>query len=132
MCEEHLSPCRIRWLRQVPRSQHTDRRHNRRGRGRLVVSVGSEKRWIGWAAVAVGVCAVVAAFAASSTRVGEGFAFGFGAFIAFFGLLAVLARNRTPDHWGLVVVGLAIVHGPVSRQRLQRRPRGVLDVLGGG
>lgn len=68
----------------------------------------SDRPWIGWAAVAVGVCAVVASFVASSTRVGEGFAFGFGAFIAFFGVLAVLARNRTPDHWGLVVVGLAM------------------------
>lgn len=72
-------------------------------------SVRSNKAWIGWAAIAVGVCAVVAAFAASSTRVGEGFAFGFGAFIAFFGVLAVVARHRTPDHWGLVVVGLAMV-----------------------
>ncbi len=77
-----------------------------------MVLVGLNKRWIGWAAVAVGVCAVVAAFGASSTRVGEGFAFGFGAFIAFFGLLAVLARNRTPDHWGLVVVGLAMFMVP--------------------
>ena len=77
-----------------------------------MVSVGSEKRWIGWAAVGVGVCAVVAAFTASSTRVGEGFAFGFSAFIAFFGLLAVLARNRAPDHWGLVTVGLAMFMVP--------------------
>ena len=68
----------------------------------------SDRAWIGWAAVALGVCAVVAAFGASSTRVGEGFAFGFGAFIAFFGVLSVLARNRTPDHWGLLVVGLAM------------------------
>ena len=70
--------------------------------------VDSDWPWIGWAAVAVGVAAVVAAFAASSTQVGEGFAFGFGAFVAFFGVLAVLARNRRPDHWGLVVVGLAM------------------------
>jgi hypothetical protein len=70
--------------------------------------VDSDRPWIGWAAVAVGVAAVVAAFAASSTQVGEGFAFGFGAFVAFFGILAVLARNRRPDHWGLVVVGLAM------------------------
>lgn len=70
--------------------------------------VDSDRPWIGWAAVAVGVSAVVAAFAASSTQVGEGFAFGFGAFVAFFGILAVLARNRRPDHWGLVVVGLAM------------------------
>lgn len=70
--------------------------------------LGKERRWIGWAAVAVGVCAVVAAVTTSSTRVGEGFALGFGAFIAFFGMLTVLARNRRPDHWGLVVVGLAM------------------------
>jgi hypothetical protein len=70
--------------------------------------MGSDTRWIGWAALAVGIGAAAMSFAASSTRVGEGFAFGFGAFIAFFGLLAVLARNRTPDHWGLVVVGLAM------------------------
>ncbi|WP_231993895.1 SPW repeat protein [Mycobacterium sp. 852002-50816_SCH5313054-b] len=54
----------------------------------------------------------MAAFASSSTRVGEGFAFGFGAFIAFFGVLALVARNRTPDHWGLLVVGLAMVVVP--------------------
>jgi hypothetical protein len=71
-------------------------------------NMGARKPWIGWAAVALGLCAVVAAFAASSTRVGEGFAFGFGAFIAFFGVLAALAHNRAPDHWGLVVVGLAM------------------------
>ena len=64
--------------------------------------------WIGWAALAVGIGAGAAAFAVSSTRVGEGFAFGFGAFIVFFGLLAAFARNRTPDHWGLFVVGLAM------------------------
>jgi hypothetical protein len=75
-------------------------------------AVKPDTPWIGWAAVAVGVCAVVSAFVASSTRVGEGFAFGFGAFIAFFGALAVLARNRTPDHWGLVAVGLAMFTVP--------------------
>jgi SPW repeat-containing protein len=66
------------------------------------------KSWIGWAAVVVGGCAVLAAMIASSTPVGQGFAVGFGAFIAFFGVLAVLARNRRPDHWGLVVVGLGM------------------------
>jgi hypothetical protein len=70
--------------------------------------VNPDTPWTGWPAVAVGFCAVVAAFAASATRVGEGFAFGFSAFIAFFGVLAALARNRTPDHWGLVAVGLAM------------------------
>ena len=73
----------------------------------------SDRRWIGWAAVAFGVGAVVAAFVTSSTQVGEGFAFAFGAFVAFFGTLAVLPRNRRPDHWGLVVVGMAMFLVPV-------------------
>jgi hypothetical protein len=72
----------------------------------------SSRPWVGWAAIAVGVGAVVAAFAASSTRVGQGLAFGFGAFIVFFGVLAVLAHNRTPDYWGLAVVGFAMIAVP--------------------
>lgn len=72
----------------------------------------NSRTWVGSVAVVIGVCAVVSAFAFSSTRVGEGFAFGFGAFIAFFGVLSVLAHNRTPDHWGLVVVGLAMSIAP--------------------
>lgn len=74
--------------------------------------VTSNRPWIGWIAVAIGSCAVVAAFVASSTRMGQGFTFGFGAFIVFYGLLAVFARNPTPDHWGLVTVGLAMVMVP--------------------
>lgn len=70
--------------------------------------VATHKPWIGWAAVATGIGAMVAAFAASTTRVGHGLTVGFSAFIAFFGILAVLARKRTPDYWGLVVVGLAM------------------------
>lgn len=70
------------------------------------------RTWVGWVAVAIGVCAVGSAFAFSSTRVGEGFAFGFGAFIAFFGALSVFAHNRVPDHWGLLVVGLAMFTVP--------------------
>ena len=78
----------------------------------------SSRLWIGWVAVGIGVCAVVSAFAVSSTQVGQGFAFGFGAFIAFFGALSVLAHNRAPDHWGLLVVGLAMFVAPFRRQRL--------------
>jgi hypothetical protein len=70
------------------------------------------RSWIGWAAIGVGVCAVIAAFAASSTEVGRGLTFGFGAFIVFFGVLAVLAHNRTPDDWGLAVVGFAMIAAP--------------------
>ncbi|SBS77299.1 conserved membrane hypothetical protein [uncultured Mycobacterium sp.] len=68
----------------------------------------NSKLWIGWVAVAIGVCAAVSAFVVSSTQAGQGFAFGFGAFVAFFGALSVLAHNRAPDHWGLLVVGLAM------------------------
>lgn len=66
------------------------------------------KPWVGWCALVVGVCAIIAAFASSSTRVGEGFAFGFSAFIVLFGALAVFVHNPRPEHWGLVVVGLAM------------------------
>ncbi|GAS99585.1 uncharacterized protein RMCC_6550 [Mycolicibacterium canariasense] len=53
-------------------------------------------------------CAAIASFAFSSTRVGSGFVFGFSAFVAFFGALTLLAHNRAPDHWGLFVVGAAM------------------------
>ena len=68
----------------------------------------SARWWIGWAALVVGIGAVVASIAVTSTRTGEGLTFGFGAFIAFFALLSLLVRNQTPDHWGLFVVGLAM------------------------
>lgn len=68
----------------------------------------SEKPWMGWAAVAVGAGAIVAAFAAASTALGQSLAVGFGAFVVFFGILAVLARDRRPDYWGLVVAGVAM------------------------
>lgn len=72
----------------------------------------NSRLWISWVAVAIGVCAAVSAFAVSSTQAGQGAAFGFGAFIAFFGLLAALVHNRAPDHWALLVVGLAMFTVP--------------------
>jgi hypothetical protein len=71
-------------------------------------SMRSSARLIDWAALAVGVVAILTALFVSSTRVGESLAFGFGAFITFFAVLALLVRNRRPDHWGLVVVGLTM------------------------
>lgn len=68
----------------------------------------SKLGWVDSAALVVGIGAVVSSIAVSSTRVGEGLTFGFAAFIAFFGVLSLLVRNRTPDHWGLLVVGLAM------------------------
>ncbi|GAA2572070.1 SPW repeat protein [Mycolicibacterium diernhoferi] len=55
---------------------------------------------------------MVSAFAFTTTQVGQGLAFGFGAFIVFFGALSVLAHDRAPDHWGLAVVGLAMFTVP--------------------
>jgi hypothetical protein len=63
---------------------------------------------IGWAALVLGICGVVASLAVTSTRAGEGLTFGFAAFIAFFALLSLLVRNPTPDHWGLFVAGFVL------------------------
>ena len=68
----------------------------------------SGRPWLGWAAATVGVGAAAAALPAGSTPTGQVLAVGFGVFIAFFGILAVLASDRSPDYWGLVVVGLAM------------------------
>ncbi|MFG1929682.1 SPW repeat protein [Mycobacterium sp. NPDC048908] len=74
--------------------------------------VARGKSRIGLAAVVVGAGAVVTAITTSSTPLGGGIAVGFAAFIAFFGMLAVLTRDRRSDHWGLVIVGLAMVTVP--------------------
>lgn len=67
---------------------------------------------LGWCAVALGLCTVIASLTVASTQVGGGLVFGFGAFIVFFGLLAALVRHSAPDHWGLFVVGLVLVLVP--------------------
>ncbi len=91
----------------------------------------SRGTWICWAAAAVGVCAVVAAFAASSTRVGEGFAFGFGAFIVFFGGAECLRPHPCPPRLlGFGRRRTSDVHRSVPRERLRLRSRRFLDVLG--
>jgi hypothetical protein len=64
--------------------------------------------WIGGGALVLGVSGVVASIGVTSTPAGEGLTFGFAAFIAFFGLLSLLVRNPTPDHWGLFVSGLVL------------------------
>jgi SPW repeat-containing protein len=63
---------------------------------------------IGCAALVLGIGGVVASLAVTPTRAGEGLTFGFAAFIAFFGLLSLLVRNPTPDHWGLFVSGFVL------------------------
>lgn len=57
-------------------------------------------------ALAAGVGAVIASLVVTDTDVGAGLTFGFGAFIAFFALLSLLVRNRAPDYFGLLVVGV--------------------------
>jgi MFS family permease len=72
----------------------------------------SNKSWTSYAALVVGIGAVVASLAVTSTPAGQGLTLGFGAFIVLFALLSLLVRDQTPDHWGLVVVGLALVIVP--------------------
>lgn len=64
--------------------------------------------WFGWVALTIGVATVAASFLVTSTTPGASLTLGFGALTAYFGALAVLVRNPTPDHWSLVVVGLAM------------------------
>jgi hypothetical protein len=58
--------------------------------------------------LAIGIVGVVASLLLSSTRVGKGLVFGFAAFVVFFAVLALFARRRAPDHWGLLVIGLVM------------------------
>ena len=66
------------------------------------------KSWIGWAALVVGIGALAASITLTSTPAGQGLTLGFAAFIAFFALVSLLARNQTPTHWGLFVAGFVL------------------------
>ena len=66
------------------------------------------RSWIGWAALVVGIGAVVASITVTATPAGQGLTLAFAAFIAFFALLSLLARNQTPTHWGLFVAGFVL------------------------
>ncbi len=68
----------------------------------------SANPWIAWAALVLGICALVASLTLTSTPTGGGLTLGLAAFIAFFGLLALLVRNPTPDYWGLAVAGFVM------------------------
>ena len=68
----------------------------------------TSRYWIGSAALAAGIGAVVASITLTSTPAGQGLTLGFGAFIAFFALLSLLARNQTPTYWGLFVSGFVL------------------------
>ena len=68
----------------------------------------TSRYWIGSAALAAGMAAVAASITLTSTPAGQGLTLGFGAFIAFFALLSLLARNQTPTYWGLFVAGFVL------------------------
>jgi SPW repeat-containing protein len=68
----------------------------------------TSRYWIGSAALAAGIGAVVASITLTSTPAGQGLTLGFGAFIAFFALLSLLARNQTPTYWGQFVAGFVL------------------------
>ena len=87
---------------------------------------------IGWAALVLGIGGVVASLAVTSTRAGEGLTFGFAAFIAFFGLLSLLVRNPTPDHWGLFVSGFVLFLLPWLGAGFAPDPGAAWTGMGGG
>jgi hypothetical protein len=64
--------------------------------------------WIGSAALTAGIGAVVASITLTSTPTGQGLTLGFAAFIVFFALVSLLARNQTPAYWGLFVSGFVL------------------------
>jgi hypothetical protein len=66
------------------------------------------KYWIGSAALIAGIGAVVSSITLTSTPAGQGLTLGFGAFIALFAVLSLLARNQTPSLWGLFVAGFVL------------------------
>src|SRR3954451_11311263 len=66
------------------------------------------KSRIGWAALVVGIGAVVASIALTATPIGADLTLGFGALIAFFALLSLLSRNPTPTFWGVFVAGFVL------------------------
>ncbi|MEV3902843.1 hypothetical protein AB0K11_11025 [Mycobacterium sp. NPDC050551] len=72
----------------------------------------TDRSWTSWAALTVGVGAVIGAFAFSSTQLGQGLTFGLGGFIVFFASMSLLAIDPTPGRWGLVVTGLTMAVVP--------------------
>jgi hypothetical protein len=52
--------------------------------------------WIGWVALVAGIAGVATSITLTATLAGQGLTVGFAAFIAFFAILSLLARNQTP------------------------------------
>lgn len=71
-----------------------------------------DRSWTSWAALTVGVGALVGAVALSATQPGRGLTLGLGAFIVFFASMSLLARDPIPGRWGLVVAGLTMAVVP--------------------
>ena len=70
------------------------------------------KTTVGWVAIGFGVVTAVTPAWAATTAAGAASTLALGIFTAYFGALGLLARNPTPAHWGLVVVGLTLVMAP--------------------
>ena len=80
------------------------------------IVTSTPRHWIGWAALVVGIGAVVASITLTATPAGQGLTLGLAAFIAFFALLSLRALNQTPTHWGLFVTGFVLFLLPGSAQ----------------
>ncbi|SEH62401.1 SPW repeat-containing protein [Mycolicibacterium rutilum] len=78
--------------------------------------------WTSWAALLVGIGAVIAAFTTTSTRLGYNLTVAFAAFVVFFAALSLLARKRTNGSWGLVTIGLAMAMVPFLVANFQPDP----------
>jgi hypothetical protein len=70
------------------------------------------KTTVGWVAIGFGVFTAVTPAWAATTAAGAACTLGVGMFTAYFGVLGLLARNPTPTHWGLVVVGVSLFSAP--------------------
>jgi hypothetical protein len=79
---------------------------------RHTVEKSLSKTGVGWIVTGIGLAAAVTPVWATTTAAGTACTLGMGAFIAYFGVLALLTRNPTPMHWGFVVVGLALFIAP--------------------
>jgi hypothetical protein len=67
---------------------------------------------VGWVAIGFGVFTAVTPAWEATTPAGAACTLGMGMFTALFGVLGLLARNPTPSHWGLIVVGLTLFIAP--------------------
>jgi len=74
--------------------------------------MNTSTRWIGVAALILGLFTMSASFWSGTTAAGAGFTLGFGAIASLYALWSLLARDPTKDHWSLTVVGLALFISP--------------------